>query len=155
MKGSNIVIKKITCAIIAITSIFSACCMSANAAGNIQDTEKSWTAAQTANGTPLATGVRAKIDYTSAYVYNYSESAGYLQAWVNRSYYSSGSGLKADRYYGVITYNGASQNMKSVHPNYNYYLVNYVKEDGYGYAGIGVINQNVGYHKIAWSPDSI
>lgn len=147
-------LKKLVSLSVAVVSLFSVCTFSASAAGNYTDAVKTWTSAQTANGTPLTTGLRGKWDYTSSYVYNYNDSAGTLGAWVNREKTSTGT-ITVDRYYGgQFVYNGPP-NKRSVPRGSYSYLLNYVREDGYGYAAVGVINSKVGYHKIAWSPDSI
>lgn len=149
-------LKKVIALSMAIMCIMSSFGMvQAGAASNIKDTYVTWKKQQTYNGTPLYTPMRAKNDYSSVYIKNQKSSAGSLSAWVTRSNKTSINSCQVDRYYGYRTYNGASKNKAGVPKGRAKYLINYVKEDGYRYAGIGVTNSKVGTHTIAWSPDSV
>ena len=140
-----------------LASLLTVCGLPVSARGNVSDSIIQIQAYLNDGGTPWQSEFRPKWDYTSSYVKNDNASGGSLLCWVNRSHTETNySDDTVDRYYGYLTYNGASQNAKTVYPNCYYYLPNYVKEDGYEYAGLGYIMNSEGvYYKIYWSPDSI
>lgn len=107
-------------------------------------------------GTPYYTDLRRKEDASSSYVRSASSNTGNLHCWVIRSHSDEISGDPTDRYYGHDTYDGASKNQVTIAPGQRKKLINYVKEDGYSYAGIGFIMQVEGVrYDFYWSPDSI
>lgn len=152
----NKLIKAIATAMI-VTSMFSTFALSANAAGNINDTIVYKEANQNSGGTPYRSAWRGKWDYTSAYCMNTTTSGGSATVWVHRTNNSkTSSQYTVDRYYGKWSYNGATRNSKTVYRGKYVYLPNYVKEDGYNYAALGYIMNKEGVkYKMWWSPDSV
>ena len=150
-------IKRLLCISLAAMSLLVGSSLSVSAAGNIQDSIVTVGPVVNDGGTPFMTRWREKRDATSAYVKNDASSGGSLLCWVHRSNSSTEYvSQSVDRYYGKLTYNGASKNAKTVKKNWYYYLPNYVHEDGYKYAAIGyIMNYEHVTYKFYWSPDSI
>lgn len=136
-----------------VASMVSAVCIPASAAGNYKDTLWTVEAINNSGGTPYSSAWRTKADSSSAWCENKTTSGGSLKVWVNCK---NNKSSKVDRYYGSMSYNGATKNTRTLQKGEGCYLPNYVKEDGYNYAGIGFVmnRENVKY-TFAWSPDSI
>ena len=149
------------CLIISLT-LFS---LPSSAAGNYHDTYVHVRAWEYSDGCQNYSEYREKWDYTSSYAKNYKSTTYSITVWVTRTNNLSDpwGGTKnndiTDRYYGSIKQNwimSATKNCKVLLPGQATYLPNYVKEDGYKYAGIGfTIPESFGTIDIAWSPDSI
>lgn len=164
-------VKKFVCSCMAFAMVFSSAAIPAFAydnnnnnrkvvssyrSGNVHDSLWHVAAIDNSGGTPYYTDFREKRDYTSSYVKSWSSNQSNLYCWVSRSSNGDFNGDPTDRYYGHETWDGASKNQVRVAPGHHAYLKNYVKEDGYRYAGIGFIMQMEGVdYDFYWSPDSV
>ncbi|MBQ2970991.1 MAG: hypothetical protein IJE16_00400 [Ruminococcus sp.] len=151
------VIKRTIALCLILISVMSVFCVSANAAGNIQDTVINISAVNNDGGTPRMSIWRAKRDATSVWCENKSTSGGSLSAWVHRTNDTRTTSVyTVDSYYGTWSYNGATRNMKTLPKGTYYYLPNYVYEHNYSYATLGyIMNKESVAYSIAWSPDSV
>lgn len=151
------VIKRTIALCLVLISMMSVFGVSASAAGNIQDTIINISAINNNGGTPHMSIWRKKTDSTKVWCENKSTSGGSLSAWVHRTNDNLTSSVyTVDSYYGTWSYNGATQNKKTLPKGTYYYLPNNVKKDKYTYATLGyIMNKEAVAYNIAWSPDSI
>lgn len=98
---------------------------------------------------------RLKMDYSSSYIYYYHlGNAVSVEVWG----WSSGNG-----YVGLWPTDGTSRSNYVYYPHAGtaYYLINYVKENGYSYAALHIDRSKASNPsgtvevKFLWSPDSI
>lgn len=167
-------IKRVFSVVLAVFLVFSTAIV-ACAAGNHKDTIVTILQENNNDGTPYSSFYREKWDYTSSYVYNYPESKGSLNVWVNSDAQNNANKRVDRKYCGIkggqsIPYNGPSLQIYVPKGEYRY-LLNFCREDYYKYSGYSpvsyastddpyatlgyIMNVEHVYYKIAWSPDSV
>ncbi len=144
MKTKKALVSKLFCVGMALTFIMSIGMFSASAAGNYTDT--AFTQNYNGDGSDVFTPKRAKLDYTSSYVYNKNSTYGF-----STNVYGSND---TSNIIGAYATYGPSVHVSKGQAKY---LPNLVKERGYKYAQIGMMSDShsPSYISILWSPDSI